>query len=132
MLGGIPWKVRFDMDFCILADLGGLAGLLSPSGAASCRPSLLKARQAKTGAQKSRFWVFLQLASKPSALEPHRDSVHGGGVGLKSYCTDAGNWHLHLAMFLTRKQCVAETEQMSAVEMNAVGPRPAAVGPRSD
>ena len=42
---------------------------------------------AKTGPQKSQFWGFLQLASKPSALEPHRDSVHGGVVGLKSYLT---------------------------------------------
>ena len=71
---------------------------------------------AKIGPQKSRFWVFLQLASKPSALEPHRDSVHGGGVGLKSYCTDAENWHLHLSMFLTQKQCVVETEEMSVAE----------------
>ena len=42
--------------------------------------------------------------------------MHGGGVGLKSYCTDAENWHLHLSMFLTQKQCVVETEEMSVVE----------------
>ena len=42
---------------------------------------------------------------------------------MKSYCTDAENWHLHLAMFLTHKQCVVETEQMSAVEMTAVRPQ---------
>ena len=77
---------------------------------------LLKRAMAKTGPQKSRVWVFLQLASKPSALEPYRDSVHGGGVGLKSYCTDAENWHLHLSMFLTHKHYVVETEEMSFVE----------------
>ena len=46
---------------------------------------------------------------------------------MKSYCTDAENWHLHLSMFLTQKQCVVETEEMcvvetehmSAVEMNS-------------
>ena len=42
--------------------------------------------------------------------------MHGGGVGLKSYCTDAENWHLHLAMFLAHKQYVVETEEMSVVE----------------
>ena len=116
------------MDFCILADLGCLAGVLGLSGGylwppAARQAALEGAPRGKTGPQKSRFWVFLQLASKPIALEPHRDSVHGGGVGLKSYCTDAENWHLHLAMFLTHKQCVVETEQMSAVEMTAVRPR---------
>ena len=58
--------------------------------------------------------------------------MHGGGVGLKSYCTDAENWHLHLSMFLTQKQCVVgaeemsvvETEQMSAVETRQLPPTP--------
>ena len=53
--------------------------------------------------------------------------MHGGGVGLKSYCTDVENWHLHLAMFLAHKQYVVETEEMSVVEteqMFAVETRP--------
>ena len=42
--------------------------------------------------------------------------MHGGGVGLKRYCMDAENWHLHLSVFLTHKQDVVETEEMSVVE----------------
>ena len=38
-LGGIPWMVRFDVDFYILANLGSLAGLLGPSLAARRSPS---------------------------------------------------------------------------------------------
>lgn len=51
-------------------------------------------------------------------MESHRDSVLGNGIGLglKSYFTDAKIWHLHLGMFLTHKQCVVETEEMSVVE----------------
>ena len=41
-VGGIPWKVKFDMDFCILANLGCLAGLLGPSGAVCGRQLLAK------------------------------------------------------------------------------------------
>ena len=36
-------------------------------------------------AQKSRFWVFLQLAKRLCPLELYRHSVQGGAVGSKSY-----------------------------------------------
>ena len=91
-LGGIPWKVRFDMDFCILADLGclaGLLGLLWPPAAGRGRAL------AKTGPQKYRFGIFLQLASKPSALEPQRDSVQGGGGRFEKLlygCRNPSRW----------------------------------------
>ena len=48
--------------------------------------------------------------------------MHGGGVGLKSYCTDVENWHLHLAMFLAHKQYVVETEEMSVAETEQMSP----------
>ena len=48
---------------------------------------------------------------------------------MKSYCTDAENWHLHLAVFLAHKQCVVETEQMSAVETRQLRPVTPLVAP---
>ena len=35
----------------------------------------------------SRLWVFQQLAKRLCPSESYRDSVQGGTVGLKSYCT---------------------------------------------
>ena len=49
-----------------------------------------------------------------------RDSVLGGVVGLKRYCTvvDIRRDYMcrALGLFLTHKQCVVETGQVSAVE----------------
>ena len=83
-LGGIPWKVKFKMDFCILADCGGLAEL-GPFVVASCWPSPSSRRAlAKVGPRNQDF----KFSYSPSAVEPHSDSVHGGGVGLERYRAD--------------------------------------------
>ena len=53
-------------------------------------------------------------------MDSHRDSVLGDAIGLTSYFTDAKIWHLHLSMFLTHKQGVVETEEMSGVEPDQI------------
>ena len=76
------------------------------------------------------FFVVQQLAKRQCPLEPHRDSVLGGVVGLKSYCTVVEIRRDYmcraLGLFLTHKHCDVETGQMSAVEtgqMSAVETR---------
>ena len=59
---------------------------------------------------------FQQLAKRLCPLEPHRESVLGGAVGLKSYCTVVEIRRDYmcraLGLFLTHKQCDVETGQM--------------------
>ena len=66
------------------------------------------------------MFSFQQLVERLCPLEPHCDSVLGNVVGLKSYCTVVEirrDWMCRaLGLFLTHKQCDAETGQMSAVE----------------
>ena len=66
------------------------------------------------------FSVTLQTATGVCPLEPHRDSVLGGAVGLKSYCAVVEIRRDYmcraLGLFLTHKQCDVETGQMSSVE----------------
>ena len=108
-----------------MGDLGW-GGLTPPSGGGRFGRGLPPA--AAVGQPKSRFLLFQQLAKRLCPLELHRDSVQGGAVGLKSYCTvvDIRRDYMcrALGLFLTHKQCDVETEhlcsgetgQMSAVE----------------
>ena len=68
----------------------GLSGQLTGAvfGRQLLAKPLLKTRPGENWTPEIAFF-FLQLASKPSALEPHRDAVHGDAIGLKSYFTDA-------------------------------------------
>ena len=67
-LGGILWKVKFHIDFCILANLGCLAGLLGPSGSVCGRQllakPLLKARPAENRTPEIAVLGFLTTRLK--------------------------------------------------------------------
>ena len=62
-----------------------LRGVNPPIGGGRFRRGLPPA--AAVGQPKSRFLLFQQLAKRLCSLELYRDSVQGGVVGLKSYCT---------------------------------------------